>query len=92
MHELLPNMPDIRITQKTGRVDAKALDAVDQLVLILPKNPNAALWRGIPQGARLKAAMAKRRSDDEGNRQPCWRVFATSRGRGDPERRWGLEH
>lgn len=64
MHELLPNPSDIRITQKLGRVDAKALDGIDQLVLVLPKRPKAEVWRGIPQGSRLKKAMAKRRSDD----------------------------
>ena len=35
MHELLPQSPDLRVTQKTGRVDAKTLEAIDQLVLIL---------------------------------------------------------
>ena len=64
MHELLPQSPDLRITQKTGRVDAKTLAAIDQLVLILPKRPKPALWNTIPQGSRLKAAMGKRDSDD----------------------------
>jgi hypothetical protein len=64
MHELLPQSPDLRVTQKTGRVDAKTLEAVDQLVLILPKRPKPALWNAIPQGNRLKAAMGKRPSGD----------------------------
>ncbi len=64
MHELLSQSPDIRITQKTGRVDTKTLEAIDQLVLILPKRPKPALWNAIPQGGRLKAAMGKRKSGD----------------------------
>ena len=64
MHELLSQSPDIRITQKTGRVDTKTLEAIDQLVLILPKRPKPALWNAIPQGSRLKAAMGKRNSGD----------------------------
>jgi leucyl aminopeptidase len=64
MHELLPQSPDLRITQKTGRVDAKTLEAIDQLVLILPKRPKPALWKAIPQGSKLKAAMGKRESGD----------------------------
>ncbi|MGI9270471.1 MAG: M17 family metallopeptidase [Woeseiaceae bacterium] len=64
MHELLPSASDIRITQKTGRVEAKTLDGIDQLVLILPNRPKPELWRGIPQGSRLKKAMTKRVSGD----------------------------
>ena len=64
MHELLSQSPDIRITQKTGRVDTKTLEAIDQLVLIVPKRPKPALWNAIPQGGRLKAAMGKRKSSD----------------------------
>ncbi len=64
MHELLPQSPDLRITQKTGRVDAKMLETLDQLVLIVPKRPKPALWKAIPQGSRLKAAMGKRESGD----------------------------
>lgn len=63
MHKLLPDASDIRITQSTGRVDAKALDGIDQLVLILPQKPKAELWRGFPQGSRLKSALAKSHSD-----------------------------
>ena len=64
MHELLPNASDIRISQKTGRVNAKALDSIDQLVLFLPKRPQPEVWRAIPQGSRLKSAMGKRHSGD----------------------------
>jgi leucyl aminopeptidase len=64
MHELLPQASGVPVTQKLGRVTAKALDSVDQLVLILPKRPKPELWRAIPQGDRLKSAMRKRHSGD----------------------------
>jgi leucyl aminopeptidase len=64
MHELLPSAANIRITQKIGQVTAKTLDEIDQLVLVLPKRPKAEVWRGIPQGSHLKAAMAKRHSGE----------------------------
>jgi leucyl aminopeptidase len=64
MHELLPNAPEIRISQKIGRVAAKAFDAADQLILLLPKRPKPALWRTIPYGSSIKSAMAKRTGDD----------------------------
>jgi len=64
MHELLPQASGIPVTQKLGRVTAKALDSVDQLLLILPSRPKPALWRAIPQGAKLKSAMRKRHRGD----------------------------
>ena len=64
MHELLPRTSEIRITQKVGKVESKTLDAIDQLVLIVPRRPKPALWRAIPQGNRLKTAMRKRHSGD----------------------------
>ncbi|MDA0705863.1 MAG: leucyl aminopeptidase family protein [Proteobacteria bacterium] len=64
MHELLPKAAEIRITQKPGRLNARAFDVVDQLLLFLPKRPSAAVWRAIPDSQRMRTAMAKRRSDD----------------------------
>ncbi len=64
MHELLSQAPDLKIAQKTGSVDAAALNALDQLVLIVPERPNAALWRKIPQGQRLADALRKRPKGD----------------------------
>lgn len=60
MQELLPETTDVRIIQRPGRVDAKTLDSIDQLVLLLPKRPKPALWRRIPQGKRLQAAISRR--------------------------------
>lgn len=52
----------LKITQSTGKPDAKSLAAVDQLLLILPKQVSAATWRQLPQGEKLKALMRRRKS------------------------------
>ncbi len=54
---------DIRIYQKPGRVDAKTLESVDQLLLILPARPTAADFRKIPQGPKLQALLRKHPAD-----------------------------
>ena len=64
MHALLPESREIRVTQKLGRVTAEGLSAVDQLLLILPKRPSAAVWRRIPQGKKLQALMKKKPAGD----------------------------
>ena len=64
MHELLPQPSEIKVTQKTGRVVSSSLDSIDQLILVIPNRPKAEVWRAIPQGDRLKAAMRKRLSSD----------------------------
>lgn len=64
MHELLPNAAEIRITQRPGRLTAKALDQLDQLLLFLPKRRKDEIWRAIPEGKRIRAAMAKRPNDE----------------------------
>jgi leucyl aminopeptidase len=51
---------EIRVTQQLGRADSKAFEPIDQLLLILPKRPSAALWRSIPQGSKLQALLKKR--------------------------------
>lgn len=63
MHELIPQLGKTRVTQAVGRVDAKALNGIDQLILVLPKRPTADLWRSLPQGTRLQSAMQKRPAD-----------------------------
>ncbi|MEM7431426.1 MAG: leucyl aminopeptidase family protein [Pseudomonadota bacterium] len=64
MHELLSQASDPKIAQKTGAVDAAALSALDQLVIVVPERPNATLWRKIPQGNRLAAVFGKRPRGD----------------------------
>jgi len=49
----------IRVTQQLGRVNSKAFEPIDQLLLILPKRPSAAIWRSIPQGSKLQALLKK---------------------------------
>ncbi len=57
------DLHDIRIFQKPGRVDAKTLESVDQLLLILPARPTAADFRKIPQGGKLQALLRKHAAD-----------------------------
>ncbi|MDH3531330.1 MAG: leucyl aminopeptidase family protein [Gammaproteobacteria bacterium] len=64
MHELMPKTLELRITQKPGRVNNKVLEPIDQLLLILPARPKAALWQRIPQGKKLQALMRKRPAGD----------------------------
>ena len=63
MHPLLPDFKEIRIYQQVGRVTAKQLEAMDQLLLILPKRIPASVWNRLPEGRKLKAAMRRRTAD-----------------------------
>ena len=58
-----PDLNNIRIYQKLGRVDAKALESCDQLLLILPAKPATNLFRKLPQGDKLHAVMRLANSD-----------------------------
>jgi leucyl aminopeptidase len=60
MHQLLSQSKDIRTFQQTGRVDSKSLDALDQLLLILPPKTPASVWSAIPQGNKLREVLKKR--------------------------------
>ena len=63
MHALLPNAGEIRIAQHSGRIDSKALEPVDQLLLLLPERVPATAWKQLPQGAKLQALMRRRLPD-----------------------------
>ena len=63
MQNIQPADNDIRIFQKTGRIDAKALESVDQLLLILPARPTAKHFAALPQGKQLQAVMRKHPDD-----------------------------
>jgi len=63
MTDLVPDIHDIRIIQKLGRLDRKSLEAADQLLLILPAKPTATDFRKIPQGSKLHAVMRKHPAD-----------------------------
>jgi leucyl aminopeptidase len=60
MQKVTPETNDIRIYQKLGRVDARSLEAVDQLLVILPARPSKADFGKLPQGAKLQAVYRKR--------------------------------
>ena len=62
MHPLLPEPKEIRIYQQLGRITSKQLEPMDQLLLILPKRVPASLWKQLPGGQKLKAAMRRRGS------------------------------
>ena len=64
MQSTMPDRPEIRCTQRTGSLDSKGLEAIDQLLLILPTRVPAALWRKLPQGSRLQALLKKRPAGD----------------------------
>jgi leucyl aminopeptidase len=59
MHNIAPAGHDLRIYQKLGRIDAKALAPVDQLLLILPARPTKVDFGKLPQGAKLQAVYRK---------------------------------
>lgn len=63
MENILPDSNDIRIYQKLGHIDARSLEACDQLLLILPERPSRALFGKLPQGAKLQAVYAKHDAD-----------------------------
>ena len=64
MPDTFPNSREIRCTQRLGKVDARALEPIDQLLLILPKRAPASLWGTIPQGRKLHALLKKRPSGE----------------------------
>ena len=59
MLKVTPETNDVRIYQKLGRVDAKSLDTVDQLVLVLPAKPSKTVFGKLPGGARMQAVYRK---------------------------------
>lgn len=63
MHNTQPAANDIRIYQKTGRIDANSLESVDQLLLILPAKPAAKHFSALPQGKEIHAVFRKHPAD-----------------------------
>ena len=60
MHPLLSDSRDIRINQQLGRVDSASLEPLDQLLVILPTQASASIWRALPQGSKLQELLKKR--------------------------------
>jgi leucyl aminopeptidase len=61
MHSLLPDAKELRVNQQLGRVTNNTTEPLNQLLLILPDRTPAHAWKTLPQGARLKALMARRK-------------------------------
>ena len=61
-HSLLPESKEFRVIQQLGRITARSLEPLDQLLLILPEKVSAATWKQLPQGSKLQAAMRRRES------------------------------
>ena len=59
MKNITPDLRDIRVYQKPGRIDAGAIAACDQLLLILPERPSANDFGTLPQGTKLQAVYRK---------------------------------
>lgn len=64
MPSFLPDSREIRVTQRSGNPDSKAIEAIDQLLLILPERTPATIWRRLPQGRKLQALIRKRSPGD----------------------------
>jgi leucyl aminopeptidase len=58
----LPSQADLRILQTPDAAPAKVLPTVEHLLILLPEKPPAALWKQIPDGARLRELDRKRHS------------------------------
>ena len=54
------NRNQLRVIQTTGAATAKALNQVDQLLLVLPRRVPAAVWRRLPQGKRIQSLLRRR--------------------------------
>ncbi len=63
MHSLLPNQTEPRVIQRPGRLDHQAIEALDQLLVLLPTSPAASVWQQLPAGAIMQAA-ARRQDKD----------------------------
>ena len=54
MHHLFPASKEIRVNQHVGRVDTKALEPLDQLLLLLPQKVPARVWKSLPHGSKMQ--------------------------------------
>ncbi len=54
MHHLFPASKEIRVNQHIGRVDTKALEPLDQLLLLLPQKVPARVWKSLPHGSKMQ--------------------------------------
>jgi len=59
----LPELQNIRIFQKLGRVDAKSLASCDQLLLILPAKPATSHFNQLPEGRKMQQVLRRSAPD-----------------------------
>jgi leucyl aminopeptidase len=55
----LPDFCPLRITQTGVKADKKQIDSLDHLIAVLPLNPRAAAFRGLPRAAHLERLLAQ---------------------------------
>jgi leucyl aminopeptidase len=58
-----PEPQQLKIIQMPGVARKATLNQLDQLIVVLPGKPGAAVWKALPEGSRLQA-MAKRLGRD----------------------------
>ena len=61
----LPDFSPLRITQSAERAGRKQLDSLDHLVVVLPNEPGASAFKGLPRAAHLERLLG--RSSKAGN-------------------------
>ncbi len=59
MHPLLPPATGTRVAVSTGRLQSKAVAAVDSLVVLIPERARAEVWKQLPRGEKLRKLAAK---------------------------------
>lgn len=60
----LPDFRPLRITQSGDRVTRKQIDALDQLLVAVPKNATAAVFRGMPKAAAFERLLSRSKKAD----------------------------
>jgi len=59
----IPDFRPLRITQSTDKAGRKQLDTLDQLIVVLPKDPPASAFRGLPTATGLARLLEKATKD-----------------------------
>lgn len=55
----LPDFCPLKITQTTEKAGRKAIDGLDHLIVVVPKNAGSAVLRSLPKGAHLERLLGK---------------------------------
>jgi leucyl aminopeptidase len=75
--DILPDLRLPRVTQSARILTRNAINALDQVIVVLPKAPSAADFRHVPQANQIKALLAHAKEGD-----PVFTRFANPRGTG----------